>query len=91
MITRPIDDVTASNYTSEVITLNKIAGKDELTVQISITASATVSVQGRLSSDADWFELVSIVANAIQPLALITQLRFVLTGNNGVVNAFVRS
>jgi len=91
MINQPFDSVTAASDESDVLTLNKVSGKDELTVQVSISASAVVSVQGRLSADAPWVELTSITTSTIQPLALVTQLKFVLSGNNGTVDVYVRS
>jgi len=91
MIHHPIDGMTASSGNSDPIALNKIAEKDELTVQVVISAAATVSVKGRLSADAPWVELISITADSIQPLALVSYLRFDVSGNTGVVDAYVRS
>jgi len=93
MIRQPIDGLVTSTFDGDdaIITLNGIQGKDELTVQVSISASAVVSVKGRLSAAAAWVELVSLTASAIQPLALVTQLKFDVSGNNGTVDVYVRS
>lgn len=63
---------------------------DELTIQVSVSAVATVSVQGRLSNGAPWMELVSITADSIQPIAMVPYLLFVITGNTGSVSMYVR-
>ena len=90
MIYRPIEDFTAASGESDPIVLNKIDGKDEQTVQVEISSTATVSVQGRLSSTAPWEELIEITANSIQPLALVSYLKFVVSNNDGTVNVWVR-
>jgi len=86
MIYRPIEDLTDATGESDPIVLNKVSGKDEQTVQVSISAVATVSVKGRLSQTAPWEELVEITADAIQPLALVSYLKFDVSNNNGTVN-----
>ena len=93
MISNPISGLAAATFDGDdaIITLNKISGKDELTVQVDISASAVVSVKGRISAEAAWVELVSITTPTIQPLALVTQLKFDVSGNNGVVDVYVRS
>lgn len=90
MIRQPLDDFTSSSGTSEIVSLNRVSGKDELAVQVSISAAATVTVEGRLSVDAPWVSLTELTADGIQPIALVTQLRFSVSGNTGTVNAWVR-
>lgn len=90
MITQPIDGLATTTGTSETIALNKISGKDEFAVQVTISSSASVSVQGRLSADAPWVELVALTTNAIQILALMGQVRFVVTSNTGTVDVHMR-
>lgn len=79
-----------SNGTQGPINILKHDELDELTVQVSISAAATVSVQGRLSNDAPWMELISMTADALQPIAMVPYLQFVITGNTGSVSMYVR-
>lgn len=78
------------NSTQGPINIRKSDDLDELTIQVSISAAATVSVQGRLSNDAPWVELISITADALQPIAMVPYLQFVITANTGSVSMYVR-
>lgn len=90
MIHQPLKDFVAASGSSLVLSLQMLGGKDECTVQVAISASAIVSVKGRLSADAPWVELTSITTDTIQPIAALPYLRFDVTGNSGTVDAYVR-
>lgn len=90
MILHPLDSFAAASGTSPTVSLQRLGGKDECTVQVSISASAAVSVQGRLSAEAPWYELIAITSNSIQPIAALPYLQFVVTGNSGTVDVWVR-
>lgn len=79
------------NGTSSSIPIQTLQGRDELIVQVDISATATVSIQGRLTSQSGWVELASITSSAIQPLARVPFLRFAITGNSGEVDCIVSS
>lgn len=54
-------------------------------VQVTLTGSATVSIQGRVSGSHDFVELYSATANAIEMIAVMREMQVVVTGNDGDV------
>lgn len=75
---------------SETVALNNLGlGRDEASVQIDITGSATIEVHGRLSVDAEWRTIKTITASEIQPIYRVPYFRMQITANTGSVSAFV--
>lgn len=64
---------------------------DEIIVQVEVTVSATIEVQGRLSTDAPWVILTTLTASGLQPLAAVSEFRLNITANGGTVNAWIGS
>lgn len=75
---------------SETVALQNLGlGKDEASVQIDITGSASVEVHGRLSVDSEWQTIKTISASEIQPIYRVPYFRMQITANTGSVSAFV--
>lgn len=65
-------------------------GNDEMLVQVEITDTATVTIQGRLHPDLPWAPLVALTASEIVPCAWVPYVRAVVSGYSaGTVSAMV--
>lgn len=64
---------------------------DEMTVQVEISGTGTVIIEGRIAEDAPWFTLATITASTIQPLAAVTSARARVTANSANVNVWIAS
>lgn len=84
---RKLLNIVGDTTTAQITLSEKVT--DECIVQLAISLSASVSIQARISQDAPWVELTSLATSAIQPLAKVPYLRFVITGNTGVVDIYV--
>lgn len=89
MIYQPLSAFAGDGASPEV-SLQRLSGKDECTVQVAMSASASVAIQGRVSAAAPWVELSVVTSDTIQPIAAIPHLRLVVTGNSGTVSAWIR-
>lgn len=59
------------------------------TFQAKVTAAATVKLQGRLSPDADWVDIATVTASGITVVALCPLMRVNVSGNTGIVYAWL--
>jgi len=65
-------------------------GSDEMVVQVEITGTATVDIEGRLNDNLPWVQLNQVTASAIVPLAACPQVRVNVTAyTSGIVNSEV--
>lgn len=56
-------------------------------VQVAITASALLSIQGRLTSVMPWHTIETFTESGAKSVALFTHMRLVVTGNTGTASA----
>lgn len=78
-----MDGVT-TNTDGPVIDIPSSANGADILVQIDITGTITVTVNGRISSAADWIEAISPrTASELVPIAWCPQLRATTTGVSG--------
>ena len=65
-------------------------GQNEAIVQIEITNTATVIIQGRVSSAFSWVELISVKSvNTLQPITYMPEIRAVVDWTSGTVSVGV--
>lgn len=65
-------------------------GQDEALVQVEITGTATVAIEGRLNDSLSWVSLTSVSANGLVPVAFVPHLRATVSGySSGTVTAQV--
>lgn len=65
------------------------AKRDKAAVQVEISATATVSIQGRLGPGYSWFELANVSASGITEVMAVPEYRVNITANSGQVDAAV--
>lgn len=81
-----IIDTSAASETAEVHIVDDYK-YDYRPVGVSISASATVSIQGRLQDDMDWVELHNFTSSGMEMVGVAKFIRAVVTGNTGTVKA----
>lgn len=91
MIT-PLFEGEANTALSSVVALQSLGmGRDEATLQVAITGTATVVFRGRLSENAEWFDVKTITASELTPIAKIPYIQLEITANTGSVSAYLAS
>lgn len=80
--------VTNTGAQPEVSHAN-VAERDKATVQVAISATATVSVQGRLGPSFPWVELESVTNSGITVVDAMPEYRADVTANTGQVDAAI--
>jgi hypothetical protein len=82
----------ANTALSQIVALQNLGiGRDEASLQVDITGTATVVVRGRLSNSAAWQDLKTITASDLQPVYRVPYLQLEITANTGSVSAFIAS
>jgi predicted amidohydrolase len=77
----------ASTADSTAQNVQNFAERPYVIAQVDITATATVKVQGRISSLFGWVDLHSFTASGAQQVTAMPQMRFSATITSGTIDA----
>jgi len=92
-----LDGVTSSTNSATIVPKHKTVG-DTGVFQVHISDTATVTLQGRLESDAPWNPIVELTAadvdaatkSAARSVALMSEMRVVASISAGSVSAWLQ-
>lgn len=90
MSTKLINASTASSEDSAVAYANTNRRVEGYRVfKVVISSAATVLIQGRFHADDAWHTIKSYTATGSDSIALFSQMRTSMSGNNGTVDAWL--
>jgi len=84
-------DAITTNTPGPIVDIPPPSGRDETLIQIQISATITVTINGRVGPEAEFVEVVAArTASEIVPIAWCPQLQVVTSGvSGGEANVFV--
>jgi hypothetical protein len=84
-------DAVSTNTSGDAVALPKHIRRaaPQRVVQISISGTITVAIEGRMTPAAPWITIYSTAASAVQLVALMPEMRVTTTGASGGPSASV--
>lgn len=82
-----LPETTDAAVTTEFFHINDTRRGTYRIVQVAVSASAMVQIQGRLKAQMPWHTIETFTESGAKSVALFTHMRLVLTGNTGTVSA----
>lgn len=70
----------AANTNGAVFYIDDAERREARVVQVEITGTATVKIQGRASSDLSWIDIKTYTATGADPITLYPEMRAVSSG-----------
>lgn len=80
-----VEDISSSSHSGDVKFVHVPHRELYCPVQVKITSSATVNVQGRVDSSMPWVTLNSFTSSGVENIRLLPEMRVSVSGNDGDV------